>query len=104
MIRTVRIGSVAGLHARSAARVAATAAGLPVPVTVRKGDRVVLADSVLGLLSLAATYGTELTLEAGPPDVAGLSAGAGLTDGGAVAAALDCLSELLAGDLDAARA
>jgi phosphocarrier protein HPr len=89
MTRTVRIGSVAGLHLRSAGRVAAAAAGLPIPVTVRKGDRVVPADSVLGLLSLAAAYGAELTLEA---------------QGDAAAAALTGLAELLAADLDTARA
>ena len=89
MIRTVRLGSVAGLHARSAARVAAVAAGLPVPVSVRRGARSVPADSVLALLSLGVTYGTELTLEATGDDAA---------------EALDALAGLLARDLDAARA
>ncbi|MDT5040171.1 MAG: phosphocarrier protein HPr [Actinoplanes sp.] len=89
MTRTVRIGSVAGLHARSAARVAAAAASLPERATVRMGDRVVPADSVLGLLSLAATYGTELILVA---------------DGAGAAETLAILAGLLADDLDAARA
>jgi phosphocarrier protein HPr len=65
VIRIVVVGGPAGLHARVAEAVARTAAGLAVPVTVRAPDRgPVPADSVLGLLSLAAGPGTELVLDA----------------------------------------
>lgn len=82
------VGAPAGLHARMASLVARTAAGLAVPVTVRAPDRgPVPADSVLGLLSLAAGPGTELVLEA---------------PGGAAAAALHRIATLLESD-EAAR-
>jgi phosphocarrier protein HPr len=64
MIVTVLVGSASGLHARAAARVAAVAASCQTPVWVRRDDgKPVPADSVLSLLTLAATFGTELTLE-----------------------------------------
>lgn len=86
MRRIVTIGSPAGLHARTAALVAAAAAAQPVPVTVRAGDRpAVPASSILALLTLGAVRGTEVTLEA---------------DGPGALAALDELSELLNRDLD----
>jgi phosphocarrier protein HPr len=65
VIRTAPVGAVAGLHARVAAIVARTAAGLPVRVSVaRNGRAPVPADSVLALLTLGATHGTDLTLSA----------------------------------------
>jgi phosphocarrier protein len=65
VIRSVTVGAVAGLHARVAAVVARTAARLPVRVSVaRSGRAPVPADSVLALLTLGATHGTELTLSA----------------------------------------
>ena len=68
MIRSVTVGAAAGLHARAAARIARAAADLPVRVSVaRSGRSPVPADSVLALLTLAATYGTELTLQADGP-------------------------------------
>ena len=79
MIRSVIVGFPAGLHARAAALVAEAAAAQPVPVTVRAPNRrAVPADSVLALLTLGATRGTELTLEAEDP------------------AALDALARLIA--------
>jgi phosphocarrier protein len=89
VLRSVRVGSAAGLHARAAAVVAAAAAGQPVRVTIRRGRRVAPADSVLGLLSLGAVRGAELILEARGP---------------AAGPALSRLAALLARDLDAARA
>ena len=90
MIRTVRLGSAAGLHMRAAAQVAAAAAEERVPVTVRCGEHApVPADSVLGLLTLGVAYGCELTLEA---------SGAGAVD------ALARLADLLSRELDVARA
>jgi phosphocarrier protein HPr len=90
MIQTVRVGSAAGLHARAAALVAAAAAEQPVAVTIRRGGRApVPADSVLGLLTLGAVHGAELTLEA---------------TGDGAAEALARLADLLSRDLDVARA
>ncbi|MFI5494512.1 HPr family phosphocarrier protein [Actinoplanes sp. NPDC051859] len=90
MIRTVLVTSRSGLHMRAAARIAAAAAQLPVPVTVRTPDRpAVPADSILALLSLGALCGTELILEA---------------YGRQSVEALDHLADLFAHDLDSAGA
>jgi phosphocarrier protein HPr len=68
VIRSVTVGFPAGLHARAAALVARAAAAQPVPVTVRAPNRPpVPADSVLSLLTLGATRGTRLTVEAEDP-------------------------------------
>jgi phosphocarrier protein HPr len=89
VIRPVAVGSASGLHARAAALVAAAAAGQEVPITVRRyGRPPVPADSLLSLLTLAATHGTELVLEADGDD-------------DRVAAALDRVAAALATDLDA---
>ena len=86
--RTVAVGSASGLHARPAALFVAAAAKLPVPVTIRTetSKKPVPARSMLGVLSLGAKQGTEVTLEA---------------DGDGAQAALDELAGLLARDLDA---
>ncbi|MFI5907637.1 HPr family phosphocarrier protein [Dactylosporangium sp. NPDC051541] len=86
--RTVVVGSSSGLHARPAALFVAAAAKQPVPVTIStEGARKpVPARSMLGVLSLGAKQGTEVTLAA---------------DGDGAEAALDELAELLARDLDA---
>jgi phosphocarrier protein HPr len=86
--RTVTVGSRSGLHARPAALfVAAAAALLPVRVTIRTdGKSAVPAHSMLSVLSLGATCGTEVVLEA---------------DGAGAEAALTSLADLLARDLDA---
>jgi len=64
--RTVAVGSASGLHARPAALFVAAAAKQPVPVTIStEGARKpVPARSMLGVLSLGAKQGTEVTLEA----------------------------------------
>jgi phosphocarrier protein HPr len=89
--RTVAVGSASGLHARPAALFVAAAARQPVPVTIRTGvsKKAVPARSMLGVLSLGAKRGTEVTLEA---------------DGDGAQAALDELADLLARDLDASDA
>lgn len=89
MIRTAVVGSTSGLHARAAAVLARAAADQAVPVLVgTPGHLPVPADSVLGLLTLAANRGAELTLEA---------------DGAGAAAALATLTTLIESDLDAPR-
>jgi len=85
--RSVVIGSAQGLHARPAKIFVRIAAQQPVPVSVRVGDGApVPASSILGVLSLGAARGTEVTLSA---------------DGDGAAEALAELAGLLARDLDA---
>jgi len=84
--RTVIVASTSGLHARPAALFVAAASAQPVTVTIRTGDKkAVPAHSMLSVLSLGATFGTEVTLEA---------------DGDQAEAALDELAALLARNLD----
>jgi phosphocarrier protein HPr len=52
------------LHARPAGLVVRTAAGLPVNVTLRANGREAKARSILQVLALGATGGTEVGLEA----------------------------------------
>ena len=85
--RKVMVASRGGLHARTAGMLAQAAAKQPVIVMIRAGDGpAVQARSLLSLLSLGATCGTEVTLEA---------------DGDHAAESLDVLAALLAQDLDA---
>jgi len=61
---TVIVGNVRGIHARAAAKVVKLAATFDARVTVTKDGETVGADSILGLLMLAATPGTQLDLAA----------------------------------------
>ncbi|TMR91222.1 HPr family phosphocarrier protein [Nonomuraea basaltis] len=87
--RTVAVASASGLHARPAKLFVQEAVRLGVPVTVRAGEKSVPAKSMLGVLSLGAVQGTEVTLEA---------------DGPGAEEALDALVALLSRDLDAEEA
>ncbi|TDE30803.1 HPr family phosphocarrier protein [Nonomuraea mesophila] len=87
--RTVAVASASGLHARPAKLFVQTAAKLDVPVTVRLGEKSVPAKSMLGVLSLGAVRGSEVTLEA---------------EGPGAEEALDSLAALLSRDLDAEEA
>lgn len=85
--RTVTVGSASGLHARPAALFVAAAKAQPVRVRISANGRTAVpADSMLSVLSLGATCGTEVVLEA---------------DGDGAEQALDELAALLARDLDA---
>jgi phosphocarrier protein len=85
--RTVAVASRSGLHARPASLFVQAAARQPVPVRIRVGDgKPVPANSMLGVLSLGAHHGTEVTLEA---------------EGPGAEEALASLAELLGRDLDA---
>ncbi|MEV0347529.1 HPr family phosphocarrier protein [Nonomuraea sp. NPDC050680] len=84
--RTVTVASASGLHARPAKLFVQEAVRLGVPVRIRVGEKSVPANSMLGVLSLGATHGTEVTLESDAPGAD---------------AALDALVALLAQDLDA---
>nr|WP_189179374.1 HPr family phosphocarrier protein [Microbispora rosea] len=85
--RTVVVASRSGLHARPAAIFVEAAARQAAPVRIRVGDgRAVPANSMLGVLTLGAKHGTEVTLEA---------------DGPGAEEALAALADLLSRDLDA---
>jgi phosphocarrier protein HPr len=85
--RIVTVGSAQGLHARTAKIFAEAASRQPVAVTVRTGAKgPVPAASLLGLLTLGAVQGAEVTLHA---------------EGEGADASLDELADLLARDLDA---
>ena len=85
--RTVTIGSRSGLHARPAALFVKAASKQPVRVKIRVGDKPgVDSRSMLAVLALGATCGTEVTLEA---------------EGEQADEALEALATLLARDLDA---
>jgi phosphocarrier protein HPr len=88
--RTVKVAARTGLHARPAALFVKAAADQGVPVRIRVGDgKPVPAASMLAVLSLGATHGTEVTLDA---------------DGPGADEALDALVALLSRDLDAEEA
>lgn len=85
--RTVSIGSSVGLHARPATLFVQSATATGLPVTIAKGGGApVDARSILGVMSLGAAHGEEVTLTA---------------EGEGAEAALDELAALLARDLDA---
>ncbi|GAB1821748.1 HPr family phosphocarrier protein [Herbidospora sp. RD11066] len=81
------VAAATGLHARPAKLFVQAAAGTGVKVKIRVGEgKAVRADSMLGVLSLGAVHGTEVTLSA---------------EGDGADAALATLVELLERDLDA---
>lgn len=64
----VQISNKLGLHARAAAKVVHTASAYQSDVFVGSDDEEVNAKSILGLLTLAATKGTFLTIRADGED------------------------------------
>ncbi|RSN92734.1 HPr family phosphocarrier protein [Streptomyces sp. WAC 05379] len=85
--RVVSIGSRSGLHARPAATFVQAASQAPLPVTIAvEGKPPVAADSMLGVLTLAAGYGDQVTLSA---------------EGEQAEAVLGELADLLGKELDA---
>jgi phosphocarrier protein HPr len=88
--RVVTVASASGLHARPARIFVKAAAALPVDVLLAvEGKKPVKAGSMLGVLTLGAVQGTEVTLSAADDA------------GEAGRAAVDELADLLATDLDA---
>jgi phosphocarrier protein len=57
-----------GLHARAASRLVNCASGYASDVRLIRGARAINAKSIMGVLTLAATKGTELTVETEGPD------------------------------------
>ncbi len=66
--RTVEIMNPLGLHARAAARFVRRAAQFSSKVTISKGGTTINGKSILGILFLAATSGSELTITASGED------------------------------------
>jgi len=64
VVREVRIVNRLGLHARASAQFVRTAERFRAEVTVDPGGQPVNAKSIMGLLMLAASQGTVLTLRA----------------------------------------
>jgi phosphocarrier protein len=81
--REVQIRNRLGLHARAAARFVHTANRFKSRVTVSRGSKSMDGKSILGILLLAASHGTKLTLSAEGEDEAGaVSALVDLIEGG----------------------
>lgn len=59
-----------GLHARAATRLVNCASEFSSEIFIRKGARSVNGKSIMGILTLAAATGTELTIEANGADEA----------------------------------
>lgn len=83
--RTVTVVNERGLHARPASRLAQTAGRFVSDISIRHGDVVANAKSVLGVMTLAAGVGSSLELDATGADAA---------------AALDALADLFARGFD----
>lgn len=66
--RIVRIVNELGLHARAAAKFVDTASRFRAGIEILRGSEMVDGKSILGLLTLAAPRGTQLTLFAEGPD------------------------------------
>jgi phosphocarrier protein len=77
--RNVTIINRLGLHARAATRLVNCASDFAAEIIVKKGPRTVNGKSIMGVLTLAAANGTELTIEAeGADEKQALSAVVGL--------------------------
>jgi phosphocarrier protein len=66
--KRVQIVNVLGLHARAAARFVRAASQYRAKVTVTKDGKTTDGKSILGILFLAATAGTEITIAASGED------------------------------------
>ncbi len=66
--RTVTISNALGLHARAAARFVHVAAQFEAQVRVRRDSKVMDGKSILGILLLAASRGTTITVSADGSD------------------------------------
>jgi len=80
MMRVVTIINKLGLHARAATRLVTCASGFECEVWIGKGERSVNGKSIMGVLTLAASKGTELSIK---------------TDGIDEIAAMDAVVELI---------
>lgn len=83
--RSVTVVNRRGLHARAAAKFAQLAAAFDAEITVTRKDMTVTANSIMGLMMLAAAPGSDLELKA---------------RGAAATAALEALANLVAARFD----
>lgn len=65
---SVTVQNRLGLHARAAARLVNTASGFESEIWLRKGEQAVNGKSIMGVLTLAASRGTALVIEANGDD------------------------------------
>lgn len=70
MEKQVTILNKTGLHARPAAEFVKTASKFTSEISLLKDDKVINAKSIIGVMSLAASRGTVLTIKAEGPDAA----------------------------------
>lgn len=68
MERSVTIANKNGLHARPAAEIVKTAAKFKADITLVREDLEVNGKSIMGVMMLAAEYGSTLVLRADGPD------------------------------------
>ncbi len=68
--RTVTIKNRAGIHARPAALIAQTANRFACEILIEREDTRINAKSIMGIITMAASYNSELTLCAEGPDEA----------------------------------
>lgn len=68
--RNVTITNRLGLHARAATRLVNCASAFTSEILIRKGTRTVNGKSIMGVLTLAAATGTEITIEVDGEDEA----------------------------------
>ena len=66
--RSVQIANKNGLHARPAAEIVKTAAKFACDVTIVRDDLEVNGKSIMGVMMLAAEFGSTITLRASGPD------------------------------------
>ncbi len=68
--RTITISNKLGLHARASAKFVSTASHFASHIDVKRGTKVVNGKSIMGIMMLAATKGTELELQVSGDDEA----------------------------------
>jgi phosphocarrier protein len=68
--RTVQIVNKHGLHARPAAEMVKAASRFSADITISRDDLEVNGKSIMGVMMLAAEYGSTITLRASGPDAA----------------------------------
>ena len=73
LIRSHTIVNEKGLHARASARLVETVEGFEADATVRKDGLDAAGDSIMGLLTLAASKGTTIEVETSGPAAADLA-------------------------------
>ena len=75
ILRTVMIINKLGLHARAATRLVSCASGFECEVWIGKGEKIVNGKSIMGVLTLAACKGTELSIKTdGSDEIAAMDA------------------------------